>query len=182
MRRLPRRAARRHGPEPVTAVAELARVRAQVERIRALCGEPEERLFATREGVSGWSPAEHVDHVCKVASLILDRLPSNEVLPKGISLPGRLVLALCWIPRGVGKSPKRVLGVRTTPAELQESLTRVESALAAVDTAAVDAARSPNVPHPRFGGLTPSQALRFLFVHTEHHLKIVRDVLRKTDG
>ena len=175
---MPRRAARRRGLDLVAAVAELARIRGQLERMRTLCGEPDERLFVTKDGVSKWSPAEHVDHLLKVTSSVLERIPTGEVLPNGISFLGRVILGLGWIPRGVGKAPARVMAVRTTPAELHETLARVASLVEAVDATAVDGVRSPNVPHPRFGGLTPAQALRFVSVHNDHHLKIVRDILR----
>ncbi|HYC87995.1 MAG TPA: DinB family protein [Thermoanaerobaculia bacterium] len=158
------------------AVAELARIREQLERIDALCRDA--RLFTVNERVSAWSPAEHVDHLLKVTKSILDRLPSDEAVPRGISLLGRAVLGLRWIPRGRGRTPERLTGKQCTPEELRARLTRVTMAAEGVDTAAVDTARIPNVPHPRFGGLTPAQALRFVTVHTEHHLKIVRDILR----
>jgi hypothetical protein len=38
------------------------------------------------------------------------------------------------------------------------------------------------LPHPYFGGLTPVQTLRFLVVHTGHHLRIVADIRRATGG
>ena len=161
----------------MTAAAALARIREQLERMRALCNTPEAQLFAANERVSGWSPGEHVDHLLRVTNLILHRIPSDEVLPRGISLLGRIILTLGWIPRGIGKAPERLGGRRTSPAELQATLEKVTNVLATIDTAAVDAARAPNVPHPRFGGLTPSQALRFVVIHNDHHLEIVRDVL-----
>ncbi|HUR83140.1 MAG TPA: DinB family protein [Thermoanaerobaculia bacterium] len=160
----------------MTAVAELARIRGQFERIRALTGDA--RLFTINEKISGWSSAEHLDHLLKVAKSVFDRLPSDEVLPRGISFTGRCVLACRWIPRGVGKTPERLAGKQCTLEELEARFGRVSTALEALDTAAVDAARNPNVPHPRFGGLTPSQALRFVTIHNAHHLKIVGDILR----
>jgi uncharacterized damage-inducible protein DinB len=160
----------------VAAVAELARIREQLERMRAL--SEDQRLFTVNERVSRWSVAEHLDHLLKVTKSILDRLPSDEVIPRGISFTGRCIHTLGWIPRGVGQAPERLAGAPCTLEELHARFARVSAALDAMDTAAVDAARNPNVPHPRFGGLTPSQALRFVTVHNEHHLKIVRDMLR----
>ncbi|HVE71043.1 MAG TPA: DinB family protein [Thermoanaerobaculia bacterium] len=157
-------------------MAELARIRGQMDRVRALCDD--QRLFQINERVSGWSPAAHADHLLKVTKSIIDRLPSDEACPRGISFVGRCVLGLGWIPRGIGKAPERLAGKQCTLEELQSRWERVSAALESVDTAAVDGARIRNVPHPRFGGLTPAQALRFVTVHNEHHLKIVGDILR----
>jgi len=159
----------------VAAVTELARIREQLGRIGTLCGDA--RVLDVNERVSGWSPAEHIDHLLKVTKSVLDRLPSEEAAPRGINAIGRVILALGWIPRGKGRSPKGLTATRCTVEELQARLARVNAAVDATDVAAIDKSRTPNVPHPRFGGLTPSQALRFITVHTEHHLKIVRDIL-----
>ena len=160
----------------MAAVAELARLREQLQRAHDLCGHA--RLSSANERVSRWSPAEHVDHLLKVTKSILDLLASDEVVPRRISFLGRCVLALRWIPRGLGKAPQRLHGQPATVEELQRRLARVSAALAAVDPAVVDAVHIRNIPHPRFGGLTPAQALRFAAVHGEHHLKIVGDILR----
>ena len=160
----------------MTSAAAITRIHEQLDRMRAICGD--ERLFTTNERVSAWSPAEHVDHALRVAAAMLERIPSTDVLPKGINLLGRTILTLGWIPRGVSRAPRSVLGQRATLEELHSSFSAVTAALGTLDPAAVDGARTRNVPHPRFGGLTPAQALRFLVIHNDHHLKIVRDVLR----
>ena len=159
----------------MAAVAELARIRGQLERLHALCGNA--RLADVNERVSKWSPAEHVDHLLKVTGSVLKRVPSSEDVGNGISLLGRAVLALGWIPRGRGKAPERLAGTRATADELRASVDRVRGHLDAIDAASVDGTRVRNVPHPRFGGLTPAQALRFVSVHNEHHLKIVAEIL-----
>ncbi|HVG22778.1 MAG TPA: DinB family protein [Thermoanaerobaculia bacterium] len=156
-------------------MAELARIRGQLERVRALCGDG--RLFDVNARVSRWSPAEHFDHLLRVTISVVDRLSSPESLPGKISLVGRTILAIGWIPRGKGRAPERLAGKRTSHDVLQRALEKVTAAVGAIDAAAVDAARHRNVPHPRFGNLTPSEALRFTRVHNEHHLKIVRDIL-----
>ena len=160
----------------MTAAGQITRIRDQMERIRSLCTGSETELFAPNERVSRWSVGEHVDHVLKSTQSVLKRIDSKDTLPRGISLLGRVILTLGWIPRGRGRTPERLGGTRVPAADLHAAVAAIEAALIGLDTARIDIARVPNVPHPRFGGLTPAQALRFTAIHNEHHLKIVRDI------
>jgi DinB superfamily len=157
------------------ADASLARIREQLLRMRAIVQSP--RLLDAKQSISNWSPAEHIDHSVKVALSIVNRLTKPEPVERPLSFLGRAVLYCNWIPRGRGRSPAKLHGARETPLVLETALTKLEERLASVSAADVDAARMPVVPHPRFGGLTPQQALRFLAIHTEHHLKIVAEIL-----
>lgn len=144
--------------------------------MRALTRVPE--LLVCNERVSGWCPAEHLDHMTKVAGSVVSVLGDENAQPRpGVTLMGRLVMLVGWIPRGIGKAPRRVLGTRAAAEDIHAAVAGLEQALEALPAAALSPARGPIVPHPRFGGLTPPQALRFIAVHNEHHLKIVRDIL-----
>ena len=147
--------------------------------MRALARSPEAQLCARQERISAWSPAEHLDHTYKVSMSIVRRITDEDAKPspRGINLIGRVILMLGWIPRGRGKTPPRLSGEVCTGAHIEEALARLDQALGALPMDAVTASRSPIVPHPLFGGLTPSQALRFIVVHTKHHLRIVDDIL-----
>jgi hypothetical protein len=152
-------------------------IRTQLERMRTLTRSAE--LSTCRERVSGWCPAEHLDHLVKVTESVVGVLgdPDARPLPKSINAIGRLVLRLGWIPRGIGKSPKRLTGTRAPATDLEAAVARLAQAFDALPFAALRASRVPIVRHPVFGGLNPPQALRFLEVHNAHHLKIVADIL-----
>lgn len=144
--------------------------------MRAVLQSPQ--LLDALPKISRWSPAEHVDHTLKVALSVVNRLARPEPVDGSISLLGRAVLLVQWIPRGAGKSPARLYGARETPLVLETTLAKLEERLGGLSAADLDASRTPTVPHPRFGGLTPRQALRFIAIHTDHHLKIVDEILR----
>lgn len=161
-----------------TAAGSLRRMRAQIAEMRRLADRPEGELFAAAP-LSQWTPSEHIDHSIKVAASIVLRLLQSDP-PRGerpLSIPGRLVLALGYIPRGRGRAPEKLRGARLAGPELHASLTKLEGKLALLAADHLAAARGPIVPHPRFGDLVPAQALRFAAVHGDHHLRIVKDIL-----
>ncbi len=152
---------------------------AQMEEMARIAALDERALFAD-SNVSAWTPAEHLDHLIKVSSSIVQRLLDLDAPagPRGISPLGRLILLLGRIPRGRGKAPERLRGTRATAPELLAALERLRARIAQLEDPHLAHARGCIVPHPKFGGLNPSQALRFAVLHNEHHFKIVRDILR----
>jgi hypothetical protein len=85
---------------------------------------------------------------------------------------GRLVLLTGWIPRGRGKAPEKLRGAVCSAEDLKARLVELDEL---IDRIAAEPPRNgdPVVRHPFFGGLSFRQALRFLAIHTDHHLKIV---------
>lgn len=80
------------------------------------------------------------------------------------------------IPRGKAKAPK---AVRPEEAKItkEELLGFIEKSKKAIQTA-LDADPKAFVEHPFFGLLKRDKAIRFLEIHTEHHLKIIRDIAK----
>jgi hypothetical protein len=160
----------------MTRIAELAR---QLDRVAALLDEEPDATPLSAPRVSGWSVAEQVDHLLKIVVAQLGRMAERRQSRRGINLPGRIVLGIGRIPRGVGKSPEAVRGEPKSRDELRAALAAAREKLHGV---AADAALCgdprPLVGHPYFGGLTPGEALRFLAIHTDHHLRIVERIRR----
>lgn len=156
----------------------IRRLRQQSETMRGISLWPGEKLRATQPAISGWSPAEHLDHSIKVARVMLDQLLDPVPLDplKPISLLGHAILLSGYIPRGKAKAPKRVRPVTPTVEELLASLDALDGALTRVAEPGWKQPAGPVIPHPYFGGLTTVQTLHFIGVHTNHHLKIVRDI------
>lgn len=162
-------------------MSSLARLQAQVAQFRSTARLPEAQLYGVDVSVSGWSPAEHLDHLLKVCNAILGRVREENppAEPRAISLLGRVILACGWIPRGRAKAPARVFGARASVAELEAALAKLEANVNGIAPPMV-ALQRPIVPHPVFGGLTPSQALRFIVIHNAHHFRIVDEILRSS--
>jgi hypothetical protein len=163
---------------------QLRSIGTHLQTITTLVDEGDEQLGRRAPQVSGWSVAEQLDHATKVLERGLGLIAADSPrLDRGINLLGRLLLGLGRLPRGVGKSPAAVRGEERSAAQLRETVARIRELLERTDDAvAALAGRGPVLPHPYFGGLTPVQTLRFLVVHTDHHLRIVADIRRATGG
>ncbi|HEX8170294.1 MAG TPA: DinB family protein [Thermoanaerobaculia bacterium] len=153
----------------------LERVRITLDAMRAAANA--DGLQRSRSEVSGWTPAQHLDHLTQVTASMLRAIAAAKRQPSRISLLGRVILLAGYIPRGKGQAPASLHGRTIAREELLAGIDAVERQLAALDRKALTSGEAV-VPHPRFGGLTALQALRFAVVHTEHHLKIIRDIGR----
>jgi hypothetical protein len=166
---------------PLTSID---RIEKQLVRIAATATLPEARLWEVLPHVSGWSVAQHLDHVIKVnASVANGLLSANlEPLPKGMNILGHVILTIGRIPRGRGRSPARMVGARVTGLEIDAALSSLERSLAKVKELDLAKPSPPVIGHPRFRALTAPEALRFMAVNTDHHLRIIDDVLRASPG
>ncbi|MFN8390736.1 MAG: DinB family protein [Bdellovibrionota bacterium] len=152
----------------------------QLALFEELLAEGGNNLDVRVPSVSGWTPAEHLDHLLKVCSTTFQLVDRNEeVEGKGVSTVGRVVLLLGLIPRGRARSPSAVAGQKAEREELARRLSDLHT-LAAKMFLNESALSSPKrvFVHPIFRSLTAAQALRFCEVHNSHHLRIIRDVMQ----
>jgi hypothetical protein len=152
-------------------------------RLRSLIDEGDGRLALRVPQVSAWSIGQQIDHMLKILDRGLTRIEKGGKTPsRGINLAGRAVLALGWIPRGVGKAPEGMEGMEATAPDLATHLDAIRTRLAAVRARPGGLRPGERIlPHPYFGGLDLPQTVRFWVVHTVHHLKIVADIRRAAD-
>ncbi len=180
--------------QPRRIEKEYAKLRASLDAIREILGtRATTELETPRTDQSSWSPVEHVVHLCLVNDWIVgaiddlrdtqdsDASRDPEKRPRRTWV-GRLAMTLGWIPRRRGKAPEFVR---------PEARTDLDSAREALDSsrARIDACAEwiPNLdstpgfsPHHLFGDLSAFDWLRFARIHTDHHLKIIVDLLRTT--
>ncbi|MEL7149072.1 MAG: DUF1569 domain-containing protein, partial [Bacteroidota bacterium] len=79
------------------------------------------------------------------------------------------------MPRGVATAPESVrpkenVDIDTIQVHYDQALTTVEKFS--------DLPEKKHMNHPVFGPLDRDQTIKFLIIHTEHHLKIIRDILK----
>lgn len=106
-----------------------------------------------------------------VATVLRNSNPAD-FKPKG-SFFKFLIMNTGWIPRGKGKAP-----AQTRP----ESTFSQQELLDLLDTTAVNLATLDTINsgacfrHPLFGWLDKKDTIRFMKIHTNHHLKILKDM------
>lgn len=149
-----------------------------------LCDVPE--AYAVKSStVSGWGVGQHVHHLGIENDLIADALEKVLVDPSiGVGLvpthPAAIpILERGRIPRGGGQAPEILhpppVPMRADTRALIESAKRRWGAL--TDRREELQRSSATHPHPILGPFTPVHWVRFIAMHTAHHLKIVREIL-----
>jgi Protein of unknown function (DUF1569) len=153
-----------------------SQLQAQVTEIKSLLNARDNRV----PRVSGWSSHQHLDHMLKVMKLSLSQLLSGEKLtPRNprLTFPGWAVLLFGKIPRGRIQAPEIV---QPDNSPLETLIIEVESLEGLFPQLyrlleQKDFLRR-TMKHPTLGILTASHWLRFLVIHNNHHLKIIREL------
>ena len=132
----------------------------------------EEKNVKISKGSVGW----HLDHSLKVINSVFEALKNSnsEDYKKQFNGLRLFTFTLGFFPRGKAKSPKRVLPPEIIVKEDIEN--QLEKA---IENILMVASLEDNqfFIHPLFKQLNKKQTLKFLKLHTNHHLKIVEDIL-----
>jgi len=121
----------------------------------------------------GW----HIMHSCLVITSITDAIMKSDpsLYNKKFSWKAFFVLLFNKIPRGKAKAPSF-----TQPASEVSSDMVLQQIADARKSAELLLTLNKNkyFTHPIFGDLQLPTAIRFLYVHSYHHEKIIRDILQ----
>jgi len=86
-----------------------------------------------------------------------------------------VIFILGKIPRGKAKAPQIVVPNTTIDlASLQEHINKTRNSLLELKTISKD----HYFEHPFFGKIKRDDTIRFLEIHTNHHLKIIEDIIK----
>lgn len=136
-----------------------------------------ERKDVSNPEISKASVGWHLAHIIKVFSTVCDAMkhsnPAN--YQKTFNFKKTLVFLMGKIPRGKAKAPKSVLPeekieIRELERQLHEAKQKLYTFM--------ELDKNANFPHPYFNQLNKKETQRFLEIHNEHHLKIVRDITK----
>lgn len=121
----------------------------------------------------GWQIDHSLRVIRGVAKQLEDSNPSE--FTSKFSFPKFIIMATKHIPRGKAKAPKSVQNEnQITEETIREFLEKTKIQISKIE----DLDKDSYFPHPYFGNLNKKEAIRFIGIHTEHHLKIIRDMLK----
>jgi len=147
------------------------------------------RCEASAPVISKWSVKDHLEHLSIANGTTVKWLErardGDPELDTGgrPNMVGRVVLLSGAFPRGRGKAPEGTRPQGTSAAELAERLRRARERVEGLEGSLAQLQASPATRnHFAFGDLNAIQWLQFAALHTEHHQKIIRDMLEATAG
>lgn len=119
----------------------------------------------------------HLAHSLKVINSIIVGLEQSNPsgYQKKFSWKKKLVYLTGMIPRGKARAPKRVNPQENISEE--DILVELEKARRGIGSIK-GLSKNTFFEHPFFGHISRNETPKFLVIHTEHHLKIVRDILK----
>lgn len=131
----------------------------------------------TNPKVSKASVGWHIDHSLKVINNVCLAVQSSDpnTYEKNMTFLGKFLLTLGKLPRGKAKAPKHVM-----PPEMIEKnalVKQTEQAKKNIETINL-LPQNAYFKHPIFGNINKKRVTRFLEIHTNHHLNIIKDILR----
>lgn len=120
----------------------------------------------------GW----HIEHILLTINQIIEDLKKSNPLNYkwSFKISKILVFSINKIPRGKAKSPKIVAPTIYDELTLSEHLKSAK--LKIQDLQNIGSGNYFN--HPFFGNLKLDQTIKFLEIHTNHHLEIINDIIK----
>jgi hypothetical protein len=153
-----------------------------MDKLSELLNELESRIpnqELINQTISKSSVGWHIEHILLTINLIVRALKNskpNDYKWK-FNFPRVLVFSMNNIPRGRAQSPRAVQ---------PKNNFNVESLKKHIDFAAerikeLSSLKTDNFfEHPVFGNLNLKPTIKFLEIHTKHHIKIINDIIKST--
>ena len=131
--------------------------------------------FSVSQSSVGWQMEHSLLTINGIITAIQNSNPKD--YSSKFSLMKWIILVTKKIPRGKAKAPKVVVPKDTiTKADLEQHLAKARDAIKAMEFVP----KNHFFKNPYFGNLKKKQTIRFLEIHTQHHLKIIDDIVKKS--
>jgi len=151
-----------------------------LEKLNLLINSLEEHIEhheTINQNISKANIAWHIDHSFKVINKVTLSLQSSDptLYKNNFSFLGKVFFKLGFFPRGKAKAP---IYVRPPEVILKEDLiSQFQEVRTQINTIS-NLDKNAFFKHPLFGNINTTRVYHFLELHTNHHLKIIRDILK----
>ncbi|NME71665.1 hypothetical protein [Flammeovirga aprica] len=150
-----------------------------MKQIEALLTDIESKIekhHLLQSSVSEANVGWHIKHSLLVLDSVIEAMKKSEPAKYkwSFKIPRFIVFGINRIPRGKGKSPKMVRPETYDEASLRTDLEVTQKKITDLKTLEND----KYFRHPYFGDLKKKQALKFLMIHTKHHMAIADDIIK----
>jgi hypothetical protein len=132
---------------------------------------------ALNSNVSNANTAWHIEHSCLVIIKITETLQKSdpEKFQTKFNFKKIFVFLIGKFPRGRAKAPEVVMPIENiTTSHLEQSILKTKAAIVDLQ----NCEKNNHFSHPIFGSLNATETIKFLGIHTNHHLLIIRDILK----
>jgi hypothetical protein len=149
----------------------MSNLKTLVNQLESYIANYEKVNLAVSQSSIGW----HIDHSLMVINGIIDQLKKSnpEQYKWQFNWIRIFIQIINKIPRGKAKAPKVVQPLEpATAAILISKLEIAKNSLVDLETLNTNS----YFTHPYFGDLNLKKTLWFLNLHTNHHLKIIKDI------
>jgi hypothetical protein len=121
----------------------------------------------------GW----HIEHILLTIKMIIEAVEKSNPADYtwSFKLSRIVVFTMNKIPRGRAKAPKVVVPKTYDEQTLLDHLKIVTLKIQGLENMSSD----KYFEHPYFGNLRLKKTIKFLEIHTKHHLEIINDILKK---
>ena len=121
----------------------------------------------------------HIDHSLNVIKAIIQALEESD--PKNykpkFSILKWVIMTFKTMPRGKGKAPKQTFGANQVT---KQNLLQKHASTVADVAKITSIAEDKIFKHPLFGWMKKKDTIKFITIHTHHHIKIIRDIAKKS--
>lgn len=144
-----------------------------IDQLEAMIPHFEKSNAAISKSTVGWQIEHSLMTIIKITNALSKSNPSD--YKWSFKLPRYIVFTLNKIPRGKAKAPEVVIPVgQLTQESMSSHIIDARNSVQIIKSLA----NNKFFHHPFFGDLKLKQAIKMLEIHTNHHLEIIRDIVK----
>jgi len=159
------------------------KINAALDEYRHWLDEIPDEEFTETPPIGGWSYAEVYSHIMQAnlgSSIAAEKCcrKTGVITNKGMNWKGKLVFLLGSFPPGKRKAPASLDAItkKISKEDARNLIIKLRKRVDEIVHLAAHAPTDSKIAHPGLGMLTAPQWLKFIRIHTRHHLKQLNNI------